>query len=112
MERTAIFNAILDSLVEEIVFVDTEHIIRYMNPAGKKHYASRGGAVGKNLFACHNEQSVTRIKDLFGQLQAGAEEVLYIDDKKQRVYMRAVRDQSGKLVGYYERYAPPREFSD
>jgi DUF438 domain-containing protein len=112
VEKITICYAILDSLVEEIVFVDTEHIIRYMNPAGKKHYASRGGAVGKSLFACHNEQSVTRIKDLFDELKAGTEEVLYIDTKQHRVYMRAVRDQSGNLVGYYERYAPPRAFSD
>ena len=29
------------------------------------------------------------------------------DSPKHRVYMRAVRDEDGKVIGYYERYDPP-----
>lgn len=109
MEKVKMFSAILDSLAEEVVFVDTDHVIRYMNPAGKKHYSPRGAVVGKSLLACHNENSVALLKNLMAQLQAGAEEMIFTDDEKHRVYMRAVRDEAGKLVGYYERYAPPGE---
>lgn len=77
-----------------------------MNEAGKKHYARFGNIIGKSLFACHGRSSTSRIKEIFAQLQAGAEEVLYTENDKQRVYMRAVRDCSGKLIGYYERYSP------
>ncbi len=31
------------------------------------------------------------------------------DDEKHRIYMRAVRNEQGELLGYYERYEPPRE---
>ncbi|MFH1689898.1 MAG: hypothetical protein ABIE42_06630 [Candidatus Eisenbacteria bacterium] len=27
-----------------------------------------------------------------------------LDSEEKRIYMRAVRDESGELVGYYERY--------
>jgi DUF438 domain-containing protein len=108
VDQIEMFSAILDSLTEEIVFTDTNHIIRYMNPAGKKHYESRGAAVGKDLFACHNEQSKALINRLLAQLQSGAEEVIFTDNEKHRVYMRAVRDGSGNLIGYYERYSSPR----
>ena len=107
METENIFKAIVDSLVEEIVFVDSEHIIRYMNPAGRKHYARFGDVTGQSLFACHNENSISRINNIYSQLQAGAKEVLYLDDERHQVYMRAVRDKSGNLIGYYERYYPP-----
>ena len=107
MDQIEMLSAILDSLTEEVVFVDTEHIIRYMNPAGKKHYGPRGAAVGKDLFTCHKEQSKALIRKLLSQLQAGAEEINFTDNEKHRVYMRAVRDTSGKLIGYYERYASP-----
>jgi nitrogen-specific signal transduction histidine kinase len=45
MEKTLMLSLILDSLQEEVVFVDTNHVIRYMNSAGKRHYA-RFGAEG------------------------------------------------------------------
>ncbi len=109
MESADILNAILDSLIDEITFVDMEHTIRYMNPAAKKHYARFGDVTGQSIFLCHNEQSARRIRDIFSQLQEGVAEVLYIDDQEHQVYLRAVRDKTGKLVGYYERYAPPRK---
>ena len=38
----------------------------------------------------------------------GLEEELITDDERRRIYMRAVRDGDGKLLGYYERYEVPR----
>jgi hypothetical protein len=37
-------------------------------------------------------------------MHAGEEERLITDNKKHRIYMRAVRDQDGRVLGYYERY--------
>jgi hypothetical protein len=34
---------------------------------------------------------------------------LITDSPKHRIYMRAVRDADGKLIGYYERYEPPAQ---
>jgi hypothetical protein len=40
-------------------------------------------------------------------MRAGLAERLITDNEKHRIYMRAVRDGSGRLLGYYERYEPP-----
>jgi DUF438 domain-containing protein len=103
-EDAGLLSAIRDSLIEEVVFVDTEHVVRYMNVSGKKHYAKYGELIGKSVFTCHNERSQEMIRTFFARLQAGEEEVLYAENDERRIYMRAVRDSQGQLIGYYERY--------
>lgn len=39
-----VMKCILDSLVEPIVFIDTDHIIRYMNPAACVQLQKYGGS--------------------------------------------------------------------
>ena len=97
---------ILDSLNDAIVFVDTNHVIRYLNAAGKKQQAKWGNIIGKSLFDCHNANSCQIIRDCFARLQNGEEEVLFAENQKRRVYVRSVRDKEGNLIGYYERYEP------
>ena len=51
---------ILDSVPYRIVFVDTDHIIRYMNREAKHHYYTvrgYGDLIGKSIFECHSEKS-------------------------------------------------------
>ncbi len=108
MEHLKLLSLLLDSWNSPVVFADTDHIIRYMNRTAREHYARFGDVVGKSVFACHNENSANMIRDIFLQIQAGADEVLYADNEKHRVFMRAVRDNQGKLLGYYERYEPPK----
>jgi DUF438 domain-containing protein len=107
MDKEKILSLILDSWNKPVVFVDTNHIIRYMNLPAKKHYSKWGDAIGKSIFDCHNENSCKIIKDVFVKLQDGSEEVLFTDNEKHRVYMRSVRGENGELIGYYERYDPP-----
>jgi DUF438 domain-containing protein len=107
MEQLKLLTLILDSWNESVVFVDTNHIIRYMNTPAIKHYAKWGNVLGKNIFDCHNADSCQIIRDCFIRLQNGEEEVLFADNEKHRVYMRGVRDPKGNLIGYYERYEPP-----
>jgi hypothetical protein len=45
--------------------------------------------------------------DIFAEMQCGLEERLITDSPKYRIYMRAVRDKEGNVLGYYERYEPP-----
>ena len=104
MEQKELLSAILNSMTDEMVFVDNEHIIRYVNLAGKKKYAKFGDILGKSIFACHNPHSVEIIKNCYVKLQAGEEDILFSDNEKRSVYMHAVRDESGQLLGYYERY--------
>lgn len=55
MELTKeILFGILDAYAYEIVFVDRNHIVQYMNKTAKQRYGNRV-KIGKSLFNCHNE---------------------------------------------------------
>jgi DUF438 domain-containing protein len=99
--------AILDSLKDPLVFVDTNHTIQYMNEAAIRHYEEGVNLIGRPIFECHNEQSNRIIVEIFSDFENGTEERLITDNEKHRIYMRAVRDIDGQLLGYYERYEPP-----
>jgi DUF438 domain-containing protein len=107
MEQLELLNLLFDSWNDSVVFVDTNHIIRYLNAPARVHYAKWGEVLGKSIFECHNANSCKMIRDCFARLQNGEEEILFADNPKHRVYMRGVRDAKNNLVGYYERYEPP-----
>jgi len=107
MEQLELLILIFDSWNESVVFVDTNHIIRYMNTPAIKHYAKWGNVLGRSIFDCHNTNSCNIIRNCFARLQDSEEEILFADNEKHRVYMRGVRDQKGNLIGYYERYESP-----
>lgn len=94
----------LDSLKDAFVFCDLDHVIRFMNRAAYVRYAGRPVAVGRSIFDCHNEHSNALIVEIVGRFDAGEDEVFLSDRKGERIFMRAVRDEAGSLVGYYERY--------
>jgi len=100
--------AILDTINHPIVFVDTDHVIRYLNkPAMKRYYEVRGYSdlIGKSLFDCHNEDSRKHIIALYERLQAGENEIfLKIGKFNENITVIAVRETDGTLVGYYERF--------
>lgn len=102
--------ALLDSIVDPIVFADNEHIIRYVNPAAERKFGEDGWTdlVGKSLMHCHNADSQSQILVNHEKLLAGSEEVFEAlsNNGKKKIYARAVRDGSGELLGYYERYEP------
>jgi len=95
---------ILDGLVDPVLVADTEHVVIYMNSAAVDHYTGGETLMGTSLLDCHNERSQEMMVEVLAALRAGEEERLISDDEKRRIYMRAVRDESGEVVGYYERY--------
>ncbi|MEN6356506.1 MAG: PAS domain-containing protein [Armatimonadota bacterium] len=107
MINIELMKAILDSMRDPLVFVDTEHVVRYMNKPAIANYAKWGNVIGKSIFGCHNEHSKEVIREVFSAFEQGEEERMISDNEKHRVYMRAVRDKNGQLIGYYERYEPP-----
>ena len=106
-----LLSAIVNSLKEPIAFVNTDHAICFMNAAAIELYAKWGGAdlIGKSVLDCHNEQSQATILEIFDEMQAGLDERLISEKPTRRIYMRAVRDSDGKLLGYFERYEYPME---
>lgn len=98
--------AILNSMKQIVVFVDNDHIIRFMNTAAERHYAKRGGAalLGQSLLACHSAASAEAIRAIHARLRDGESQVLVAEKPNQTIYAVAVRDDAGALLGYYERY--------
>lgn len=99
-----IFKAILDALDIEIVFVDTTHIIRFMNKHAINHYKDRFGEnlIGKSIFDCHNENSKRLILEGFEELSKGKDKVLVYENEKIKEYMVGAKNSAGKLLGYFE----------
>jgi len=108
MTDPALLAALLDSMKSPVLFADTEHITRYLNRAAVAHYEEGEALIGRSLLDCHNAESQRLIHEVFAALQAGEDERLITDNEKHRIFMRAVRDPAGRLIGYYERYEPPR----
>ena len=103
------YGYLLDSMKDPVVFADTEHIIRYMNKAAVANYGRKWGyeLIGKSLLDCHSARSIETIIEIFEAMRNGEEERIISDNAKHRVYMRAVRNHDGTLIGYTERYEPP-----
>lgn len=103
----AVCRAILDGLPEQMVFVDTAHIIRYMNGKAAEQYEKRGGygLIGQSVMDCHNENSCRIIREVFARMRdEGVDEEKIYERPGKVVYMRAVRDKNGEMLGYYEWY--------
>jgi PAS domain-containing protein len=100
--------AILDSLKDPVLVADPQHVTRYMNRAAIAHYKEGESLIGRSLLDCHQEVSQRMMVDILAAMQSnGLDEQLITDDEKHRIYMRAVRDKAGTVLGYYERYEPP-----
>lgn len=110
MDLNNYFKSIVDQDVCSIVICNLEHEIIYMNPQAVKRYAKRGGSelVGKNLLDCHNPTSNEMIKKVVGWFRqsVGNNRVYtsYNERENKDVYMIALRDSDGTLIGYYEKH--------
>lgn len=108
MSDSSFENDLLDSLKNPILFADTDHVVRYANKAARQFYSGGAELIGKPLFDCHQQRSCEIMKEVLQRLEDGLAEELIVDSKKHRIYMRAVRNGAGRLLGYYERFEPPR----
>lgn len=110
MELSAFFKSVTDADNMPVVICDTHHTIIYMNPSAVERYSRRGGAslVGHSLLACHNEESNSIIKTVvswFGENSENNRVFTFHNEKENKdVYMIALRDDNGKLIGYYEKH--------
>ena len=104
------FKSIIDNDKNAVVICDLTHRIIYMNPAAVKRYEKRGGAalIGKNLLNCHNSRSINLIEKTLMWFRENKENNIvytsYNEKENKDVYMVALRDESGDLIGYYEKH--------
>lgn len=110
MELSVYMKSIIDMDRTAVVICDLYHKIIYMNPAAVKRYAKRGGSalVGKSLLDCHNEKSNEIIKKVIAWFLESIDNNMiytYHNEKENKdVYMVALRDDRGTLIGYYEKH--------
>lgn len=111
---TAMENRLLKSVLDQdrapVVICDTMHIIVYMNPAAIRRYEKYGGEdlVGKSLLDCHGQRSreaIERVVAWFSESEEHNKIYTSRNDKENKdVYMVALRDENGGLIGYYEKH--------
>ena len=99
---------LLSSLKNPLLVADTNHKVLYLNKAAEAFYSGGKGLIGSSVLACHNPQSQQQMLDILERMKNGLDEELITDNHKFRIYMRAMRSATGELIGYYERYEPPR----
>ena len=108
MPPNTICKAIVDSLPYPLVYVDLDHVIRYLNPMAVYHYQTERGysdLLGQSLFNCHTEQSKEKILQAVERFKRGGQEIfLTVSVKNHRLYISPVRNSEKELIGYYERF--------
>lgn len=110
MDLAPYFKSVLDQDRAPVVLCDLEHTIIYMNPAAGERYAGQGGMdlVRTSLLDCHPPKANEMIQRVVEWFQADRTHNLihtFRSDKENRdVYMVALRDGDGALIGYYEKH--------
>lgn len=110
MELNNYFKSIIDEDRCAIVICNLAHEIIYMNPAAVARYGKRGGQalVGQSLLDCHNPQSVELIQKVILWFEERTDHnriyTFYNEKENKDVYMVALREADGTLIGYYEKH--------
>ena len=105
-----IYKAVLEADRAAVVICDLNHTIIYMNPVAVNRYSKWGGRtlLGKSLLDCHNEHSREMIIKVVGWFKASPDHNLvytFHNDKENKdVYMVALRNEAGELIGYYKKH--------
>lgn len=110
MSEMQFYKSVLDMDRAPVVICNLEHVIIYMNAAAKANYSkyNSGELVGRNLLECHNPHSVEIIKKVLAWFEESKSNNMIYTFRNEKmnkdVYMVALRDEEGKLIGYYEKH--------
>ena len=105
-----IYKSVLEADRAAVVICDLEHTIIYMNPAAVERYAKWGGKdlMGRSLMNCHTEKSREMIQKVIDWFKASKDNNIvytFFNQKENKdVYMVALRNEEGNLIGYYEKH--------
>ena len=101
-----LFKSIIDQDAAPIVICNTESVIVYMNPSAIKRYHKN--LTGNSLKDCHNPKSNEMIDKVISWFEKSKNNNIiftYHNEKENKdVYMIALRDDDGNLIGYYEKH--------
>lgn len=110
MELSSYFKSVTEQDRNAVVICNLKHEIIYMNPAAIERYSKSGGAelIGRSLLNCHNAKSgeiINKVIDWFKQSENNNIIYTFYNTKENKdVYMVALRDDDGTLIGYYEKH--------
>lgn len=110
MELSKYFKSIIEQDRCAVVICNTEHEIIYMNSAAISRYSKSGGEklIGKSLLNCHNAKSNKLIEKTVEWFRQSSENNIIFTFRNEKenkdVYMVALRDDDGTLIGYYEKH--------
>ena len=110
MDLSKYMKSIIDMDRSSVVICDLEHRMIYLNPAAIRNYKKYSGAdlVGRSLLDCHNENSQAIIKKVVAWFAESTENNMiytFFNKKENKdVYMVALREEDGTLIGYYEKH--------
>lgn len=101
-----LFKSILEQDTAPIVVCDLDDIIVYMNPTAIKQY--RKDLTGRNIKDCHPadaNEKIDKVVEWFKNSKENNIIYTYHNEKENKdVYMVALRDDDGTLIGYYEKH--------
>lgn len=106
----AMMKSVLEQERASVVLCDLNHKICYMNPAAIANYEKYGGErlIGESLLKCHNAKSCEMIEKVtawFAESPVNNMIYTFYNEKQNKdVYMVALRDADGELIGYYEKH--------
>ena len=107
---SALYKSVLDQDRSPVVLCTLDHTIVYMNAAAAERYKPQGGfdLVGKSLFGCHNAGSaevINKVVDWFRESTSNNMIYTFRNNAENKdVYMVALRNDNGELIGYYEKH--------
>ena len=110
MDLSPFFRSVLEQDRSAVVLCDLEHTILYMNPAAGERYAKYGGMAlaGRSLLDCHPPEANRMIEKVVAWFSESRSHNLIYTSRNEKenkdVYMVALRDGSGELIGYYEKH--------
>ena len=106
MNLTDLFKSVIDADTAPVVICDLEHTVVYMNPASVARY--QVDITGKSIKLCHNAESNEKIDRAVAWFKESKDNNIvftYHSEKENKdVYMVALRDDNGFLLGYYEKH--------
>lgn len=101
-----LFKSVIDNDRSAVVICDVNHTIVYINKVAIERYHK--DLTGSSLLNCHNAKSnemILKIMDWFKESTENNMIYTYKNTKENKdVYMVALRDEKGRLIGYYEKH--------
>ena len=109
MDLSQYFKSLIDIDDTAIIICDINHTIIYMNRFATEIYKKKNmSLIGSNLLNCHNDESkekIIKVIEWFNKdINNNIIHTFYNEKQNKDVYMIALRDDNGNLIGYYEKH--------